>query len=1256
MRQFLGNRILGHTLFAILVTFIGASFVVNGFAAENVTSTPLRIKGTPGGTTRFVEVSPDRSGIDFVHPIDKTHRLKHLYVGGFASAGVAIGDLNGDSVQDIFLTGGPVKNRLYIQKTDDNAPTLSFRDATVEAGIGGGDKWAAGVALVDIDNDGDLDIYICYYDSENELYLNQTEDPSKLEFREAAKEFGLNLVDASFMPAFCDYDLDGDLDVFVAAHQYVNPAGRPKTPPVHEKDGKYTVHKEFQKYYSVIKGLDGRPTFTNVGREDYLLQSNLSQVNDPEKMKFTNVTKRAGISGIGVGNSMLWWDFNSDGLPDIFIGNDFKVADQLFKNNGDGTFTDVIRDTFSHTTWFSMGSDAGDINNDGMIDLLVSDMAGTSHYRSKVTMGEMSVNALFLKTSEPRQLMRNALYVNTGTPRFMEAAYMTGLASSDWTWATKLADLDNDGWLDVYLTNGAARMFNHSDMVFAESAKIGKTQWELWENTEPRLEENLAFKNLGDLQFKNVSDKWGLRKSSMSYSAAYGDLDNDGDLDLVVTHLDEPVSIYENQTAGNQSVRIALRGNRSNRFGIGAEVRIDTENGTQARQLMPMTGFLSCNEPFVHFGLGSEETIKKMTIRWPSGIQQTLHDLPTNQLHTISEPASSSLRHEKAPSHRFFRPSPTFPALRHIDNEYDDFVRQPLLPFKHSQLGPSFAMADVDGDKDLDFYLGRSSGTPRAVYDNQGKAKLGVKPSVAFQSESKYEDLGALFFDADQDGDQDLYVVSGSVECAPNDPVLQDRLYLNDGKGVFVKADADSIPVIRDSGSIVCAADYDRDGDLDLFVGGRIIPGQFPVAPNSYILRNDSQSGKAKFTDVASELSNSLRKTGLVTSALWSDADGDGWIDLFVTHDWGNVKFFRNENKEGKRILVDQTKQAGLAERLGWWNGIAGRDLDNDGDIDYVATNFGLNTTYHPSVQKPELLFYGDFDGTGKPHLVEAKYEKGKCFPRRGLSCSSHAMPFIRDKVQTFHNFGLSTLQDIYTDTKLTKSLQLTANSLESCIIINQSTPESGPKFEFQPLDRITQISPAYGVVLEDFDADGWADCFIAQNFYSPQVETGRMDSGLSMLMRGGPSQSNGAISLSPVWPKESGIVIPGDAKAVSVVDFNEDGWSDLLVTVNNNFMMPYEAIPHAENRAIRVRLVGPNGNPTCVGAVVTLRFQDESLTQTAEVYAGGGYLSQSSNRLSFGAPNGTSPIGLQVRWPNGKSSKYKLRPNLNNLVARQPK
>ncbi|MEZ6120763.1 MAG: ASPIC/UnbV domain-containing protein [Pirellulaceae bacterium] len=821
-----------------------------------------------------------------------------------------------------------------------------------------------------------------------------------------------------------------------------------------------------------------------------------------------------------------------------------------------------------------------------------------------------------------------------------------------------MADLDNDGWQDVF-TNGVARMFNHSDFQMKAEERIGKTHRDMWEDTQIRQEENLAFQNLGDFQFKSVGRDWGLNHLGMSYSAAYGDLDNDGDLDLVVTNLDEPVHVYQNQSDQRHTnfLRLRLTAKGRNRFALGAEVRVEANGMTQVRQNFPMSGFLSCNEPIVHFGLGDARAVERVSIRWPDGSHQMLENISSNQTlrvaqdNVITPPTVNTVE-------PLFVKTRTFPSLQHIETDYDDFARQPLLPFKHSQLGPGIAIGDVDGDGDYDFYLGKATGTARAVYINGGRGNLSVKPSDVFSKDIVYEDMGAIFLDVDKDGDQDLYVVSGGVECDADDTSLQDRLYLNDGQGYFRRAPSAALPVETSSGSVVCAADYDRDGDLDVFVGGRIIPGRFPEAPTSMFLENQSDGRTAKLVDRTQDVAASLASAGLVTSALWSDANGDGWLDLWVTYDWGPVRLFRNEphaDDIAQRILVDRTTEAGCSELLGWWNGIAGQDLDHDGDIDYVVTNFGLNTTYHPTPEKPELLYYGKFDESGNPHLIEAKFEDKNCFPRRGLSCSSHAMPFIRDKVKTFHNFGLSTLEEIYSEEKLDRSLRLSANTLESGILINEGATPDDLKFRFQPLPRLAQISPSFGVVLHDFDLDGWPDCLLAQNFFSPQVETGRMDSGLSLLLKGQPSVQPNAIAFRPVWPQASGIMVPGDAKSAVVIDYNRDGVSDLLVGVNNGIIQAFDGTAR-QNRSLRIRLQGLPGNLDAIGAKVMVRFDGSSVPkQVAEVYAGSGYLSQSSPEIVFGYGQRGRPVSVTVYWPDGVTSEDALSTKSKHILITHP-
>ncbi len=1207
---------------------------------------PLRPPSKGSGGTLFHQLDAEDTGLQLVNSIDTTHPLKRLYVGGYASGGLAIGDVDGDGLLDLFASSGPGLNALYLQKRDAQAePTLQFVDVTGKVpGLDGGNLWAAGAALADIDGDQDLDLYLCHHDAPNQLYLNETQVAGEPVFTECAARFGVAIQDASFMPSFVDYDNDGDLDLFVLGYQFKDPRGRPKVRtdaagnlieepgqylPLYQDGESFRLKEGEDKYYKIeIEEGASRPTFADSGRPDYLLR------NDGNR--FTDVTQAAGIGGLGVGNSATWFDFDADGDLDLYIANDFKVADQFYQNNGDGTFTDIVKEAFPHIPWFSMGSDAGDLDGDGMLDLLVSDMAGTSHYRSKVTMGEMANSATFLATANPRQYMRNAVFLNTRTPRFLEAAYLTGLANSDWTWAVKLADYDSDGRVDVFFTNGAARLFNHADHSHTDEDWYGKTEWDLWEDLGERREENLAFRNLGDLKFESIGESWGLGAPSMSYAAAHGDFDNDGDLDLVVANLNEPLAFYRNDSVGKR-LKIRLQGADGNKHGLGALVRFRAGSLVQALTVTPASGFLSYNETALNIGLGTVDEIDQLVIDWPNGGTQVVRGLKAGETHTITqEPAAKRLRENLG--HPLFAYSSVVPAVQHQETPYDDFAKQPLLPNKLSQLGPGMAVGDIDADGDDDFYLGRGKGGRRAIYTNVGGGKLIVKGLGPFAGAEGFEDMGALFLDVDRDGDQDLYVVSGGVEEPLGSALYQDRLYVNDGQGAFSLA-TEALPKESDSGSVVVAGDVDRDGDLDLFVGGRSVPGAFPEVPVSRLLENRGEPGKPKFVDVTAERAPGLVETGLVTSALWTDANGDGWLDLFVTHEWGPVRLYLNN----KGRLIDRTEEAGLGGALGWWNGIAAGDMDHDGDLDYVTTNFGLNTKYKASRKKPEVLYYGDFDGTGKPHLVEAKMEKDRWVPRRGLSCSSHAMPFVREKLKTFHNFGMANLQEIYSTPKLDQALKLEATVLETGVWIQTGIDGAGvPQFRFRALPRLAQIAPSFGVTLTDFDGDAHVDVFLAQNFDSPQVETGRMAGGLSLWLRG-----DGKGNFQPIGPRTSGISVRGDAVGVSVVDFNEDHCPDLLVSVNDGPLEAYDnrAKILTKNRFLKVLLSGPPGNPTAVGAAVTLRFADAANhpAQRLEQSLGSGYLSQSTAALFFGYGADAEPQTLEIVWPNGRSSRHNI-------------
>ena len=1069
--------------------------------------------------------------------------------------------------------------------------------------------------MADVDGDGDLDIYVCNYDSPNELFINQGVDGSGIvQFVDEARAFGVDIVDASHVPAFCDYDRDGDLDLYVLTNRYEDPNGYRGNEAYTMVNGRPTLKPDYEKYYLLWYRDAENWGVRAYGRRDYLFRNEGAN-------GFIDVAKEAGITGRGDGLSATWWDSNNDGLMDLYVGNDFISPDHLYLNQGDGTFRDVIHERMPHSSWFSMGADFGDLNNDGYSDFLIADMSATNHFKQKTTMGVMGGPILkAANESRPPQYMRNALSLGTGTGRFFEAAFLTGLDSTDWTWAVKIADFDNDGWQDVFVTNGTVRAMNDSDYTLTTEQLKDKHEWEYLREMPPRVEENRALRNPAtSLEFENVSHEWGLAEMGISYGAAYSDLDRDGDLDLLVMNAEKPVSLFRNDSEEGNRVVLKLDG-VNNRHGIGARVSLTAGTLTQQRQLVPTSGYLSANEPVLHFGLGREEVIRRLEVQWPSGSIQRFDDLESNHYYTVTEPADDgqpAIRHEPEASPKSLFAKGAVPLRRHRENEFDDFSLQPLLPNRLSQLGAGISIGDVDSDGDDDIFLGGGAGQIAELRINKGRGRYSAEWVEAFRDDKAHEDMGSVFFDADGDGDLDLYVVSGSYEFPKGDPRLQDRLYLNDGSGGFSRAPEGMVPEFLVSGSAVAAADYDRDGDVDLFVGGRLVPGEYPVPPRSVLLRNDGN----KFTDAADDVKG-LANTGLVTGCLWSDATGDGWLDLLVTHEWGPVKLYTN--REG--VMVDETDAAQLGERTGWWNSIAGGDIDGDGDIDYAVGNQGLNSKYHASVDKPVQVFYGDYNGDGKKNLVEAEFENDVLYPIRGKSCSTNAMPHLGEKFTSFRAFAAASLPEIYSDQGLETALKLQATTLSSGVLTNNGDGTFG----WRELPEIAQISPIYGMAFTDADSDGFTDLYVVQNFFSPQAETGRFDGGMSLLLSG-----DGDGGLRPVWPRESGLVVSGDASALVVTDLNDDLRPDYIVGINDGAPETFLNQGVNENRPVAVRLSGSG-----IGAKVTLELLSGE-SQTAEVHCGSGYQSQSGGTLFFGVPKGSEIDSIAVVWPDGSESVH---------------
>ncbi len=1146
----------------------------------------------------FTEVAPAQTGVvtenRYADPkMWGEHYQEFLF--GAIGTGVAIGDYDGDGRPDLFVVSKTESCRLF-----RNLGNWKFEDVTDRAGVS--DKgeaagiWKQGATFVDVNNDGLLDIYVCRFDAPNLLYINQGNGT----FKEMAHAYGLDVKDACGMAAFCDYDRDGWLDVYLVTN-LLDSAKHPN------------------------------------GQRGYLFHNNRDGT-------FTNVTDRAGISGESESHSATWWDYDNDGWPDLYVANDYGVPDKLYHNNRDGTFTNTLDHVVPCTSFSSMGSDLGDVNNDGLIDFLVADMAFTSHQidqRGPADERAKSQDPPDNSTAAPKY-HRNALLLNTGTGRCLEAAFLAGLDATDWTWSLRLEDLDNDGRVDLFVPNGMNKEENTDLTARMMNAETTAERIRLMRDSPMLPESHLVFRNLGDLQFENVSAAWGLDQKGISFGAAFGDLDGDGDLDLVYVNYQSGVSVFRNDSDTGHRVIVDLRGTVSNRFGVGATVRIESASGVQVRQLVLARGYMSSSEPMVHFGLGEDTSIKRLSVTWPSGHVQTFENLAIDRRFTITEPSTPAPPPavEKPAAGQFTEVSQAAGlALRSREEAVDETHAQRLIPLRLNRRGPGLAAGNLGGDGRDAVIVGGTTLDPLRLLLGTASGPFSGAEALALATGAPVDDGPLLLFDADGDGNNDLLVTKGGNTLPAGAPEYQPRLFLGDGHGGFRPAPDDALPSLPLNAGAVAAADFDHRGRLGLFIGGRLLPGQYPLPPQSALLANRG----GKFEDVTDALAPGLRKAGLVTSALWSDVDGDGWPDLLLTLEWGLVKYFHNQGGAG---FEDWTEKAGFAAAgTGWWTSIAAADFNGDGRPDYVVGNVGLNTQYRADPAHPALLFSGDFKGDGSTQLIEAYYEGDRLYPWRTRWDLGAVIPSILKRFPRNDYYARATLGEIFGEDKLAAARRFAATELRSGVFLSQ--PDGTYRFELLP--RLAQIAPLQGLVAGDFDGDGKADIYAVQNSYAPIPAVGRFDGGLSQLLRG-----DGHGHFTPVPPAESNLLVTGDAKALTVLDLDHDGWPDFLISRNNSSTLAYRNNGVPGRHSLRIQLHGPAGNPAAVGARLIVELSDGS-TQTAEVYAGSGYYSQSTTACFFGYPDSTPPRLIRVRWPSGLSTEQAAPAHATSLILSAP-
>jgi hypothetical protein len=1079
--------------------------LIVSFAILNSCTTSQR-DSNPKELIGGLELLPSQqTGITFNNAITESETINHIYYNQiYSGSGVAIGDLNNDGLPDIYFGGNQVNDKLYLNKGG-----LKFQDISETSKISRSSGWTWGVTMADVNADGYLDIYVCRNgesmnptDRKNQLFINNKD----LTFTESGIKYGLADKGFSSQAVFFDMDNDGDLDMYLV--------------------NQIPDSRLFKRY-------------KNIPKERYQLYKDKLYKN--EGGTFKEVSKDIGLAdGFTYGLSVSASDLNNDGWTDLYVSNDYDEPDFMYYNNGDGTFENVILDKIKHISRFSMGTDTGDINNDGSIDLLTLDMASEDHYRSKTNMRSMNAQEFkeMIDKGDHHQYMFNTLQLNNGSGSFSDIANIAGIAKTDWSWAGLLADLDNDGYKDIIISNGVKKDVRNNDFLtglYEELKTDSKDFYKMSKLAPSNPLSNYIYKNKNGYEFENVTKEWGFDLPSFSHGLSYADLDNDGDLDIVTNNMGSEASIYKNNSNGNY-LKVEFEGSAKNTFGYGAKVIVYNKDKIQLAENSVTRGYFSSKEPNLFFGLGKEKTVDSLKVIWPDRKVQVYHNLKVNKTLTAKHAKAKSPKAKDLNSKTLFtniNAQDIGLNFTHVENEFDDFSEEVLLPHKLSNNGPFSATSDVNNDGLDDVFIGGAANQAGVLYLQTKEGVFQKSNSTPWEIDRLSEDLGALFFDVDMDGDTDLYVASGGSEVKSGNHLLKDRIYINDGYGNFIK-NTKALPNIFESSQAVKASDIDKDGDLDLFVGTRLIAGKYTFPASSYLLLNEN----GIFKEVQNTLAPDLKQIGMVTDAVFSDIDQDGDEDLLVVGEWMEITVLENTNGS----FIKNSKGFGLSGTTrGFWWSITVSDIDNDGDDDYILGNLGKNNKFKATKEHPFKVYTNDFDGNGTNDVVLAKFYKDDYVPMRGKECTTQQMPYVGEKFKDFHSFASSKLIDILPKETVENAVVYEISSFKSVILINDNGVLNS-----RPLPIEAQISPIKCTVVEDFNNDGFKDLFVIGNHYGVEVETVRYDAGYGAIFLG-----DGANNFKFLPPNSSGIFSPSDSRFIT--PFRTAKKEKIYMVTNNN-------------------------------------------------------------------------------------------------------